>query len=368
MSKLDEFLERLEGVRRSGGGHTARCPAHEDRDPSLSVREGSRWILFYCHAGCTAQSILDAMKLGWADVSLAEDSEWVPPEDRPKRPFDRRAVELESKMMASRLLGDSEVLSRSRDARGWAKGALAHLGVGWDGERYTLPVHDQHGNLHDVLRYDPFTKKRKILAGEGRTRQPWPRPEDVELGGYRHLWIVEGEGTAISMWSCGMRAVALPGAIARQSGELHRPGKFEGVGWHQAWAKRFSRFDSIVCVPDCDDVGRLLMMTVAYDIEKLPGDRVVTVADLGLTGGYDAGDLLRKAVDLESRSQGKQLLHMLADTARRQPQNVGSAQQIVASWAEWMDGGKEKLERETAAAEAARPPEPEELQPLWNWE
>jgi hypothetical protein len=37
---VEEFLGDLEKVRRNGAGWIARCPAHEDRSPSLSVREG----------------------------------------------------------------------------------------------------------------------------------------------------------------------------------------------------------------------------------------------------------------------------------------------------------------------------------------
>ena len=32
-----EILTRLNGVRRSGEGWTAKCPAHEDKQSSLSV-------------------------------------------------------------------------------------------------------------------------------------------------------------------------------------------------------------------------------------------------------------------------------------------------------------------------------------------
>jgi hypothetical protein len=38
--RIDDFLDRLDRVKRSGSGWTARCPAHEDRHASLSVGEG----------------------------------------------------------------------------------------------------------------------------------------------------------------------------------------------------------------------------------------------------------------------------------------------------------------------------------------
>ncbi|WP_239807340.1 DUF7146 domain-containing protein [Croceicoccus hydrothermalis] len=39
----------------------ARCPAHDDRTPSLSVSLGQKAILFHCFAGCDQQSVLAAL-------------------------------------------------------------------------------------------------------------------------------------------------------------------------------------------------------------------------------------------------------------------------------------------------------------------
>ena len=39
MRPVDLLLDRLEGVRQRGEGYQALCPAHEDREPSLSVAE-----------------------------------------------------------------------------------------------------------------------------------------------------------------------------------------------------------------------------------------------------------------------------------------------------------------------------------------
>lgn len=64
---VDSFIALLGGVRRTGAGRwSARCPAHDDKTPSLAVREcdDSR-LLLKCFAGCDVESILDAMGLTW---------------------------------------------------------------------------------------------------------------------------------------------------------------------------------------------------------------------------------------------------------------------------------------------------------------
>ena len=41
---------------------TAKCPCHEDRNPSLTLRDGERTVLFTCHAGCRSADIAAALK------------------------------------------------------------------------------------------------------------------------------------------------------------------------------------------------------------------------------------------------------------------------------------------------------------------
>ena len=69
MSQVDLLLSRLRRVRRSGDGWVARCPAHEDRSPSLSVREGlGGRVLVYCHAGCRTHDVVAAIGLTMRDL------------------------------------------------------------------------------------------------------------------------------------------------------------------------------------------------------------------------------------------------------------------------------------------------------------
>ena len=80
--------------------YEAQCPAHDDRDPSLSVGRGSRGepkAVVYCHAGCTTGDILDALHIEpgalFADYRPNGDATvtylhtlraWHPPGEQPK--------------------------------------------------------------------------------------------------------------------------------------------------------------------------------------------------------------------------------------------------------------------------------------------
>jgi hypothetical protein len=64
-----EFLPLLERVRKTRSGWTAFCPAHDDRTPSLSVKEGDDGrILVHCFAGCPPARITAALGLRLVDL------------------------------------------------------------------------------------------------------------------------------------------------------------------------------------------------------------------------------------------------------------------------------------------------------------
>lgn len=57
-----ESIARALGARRSGSCWMAKCPAHDDKNPSLSIREVDGKVLLHCHAGCTQRDVIDALK------------------------------------------------------------------------------------------------------------------------------------------------------------------------------------------------------------------------------------------------------------------------------------------------------------------
>lgn len=64
-----ELIDRLDKVRQTGPDKwIARCPAHDDGRPSLSIRDANGKILLTCFAGCTASEIVSALGLKLSDL------------------------------------------------------------------------------------------------------------------------------------------------------------------------------------------------------------------------------------------------------------------------------------------------------------
>lgn len=59
----DALLQRLDRVHARGRGQwSARCPAHDDKGPSLSVKETAEGaVLVHCFAGCNVDEIVRAV-------------------------------------------------------------------------------------------------------------------------------------------------------------------------------------------------------------------------------------------------------------------------------------------------------------------
>ena len=66
---FEYFLSRLDNVSRSGDQWSARCPAHDDNENSLSVgQKEDGEPLIHCHAGCEFEDILTAIELTPGDL------------------------------------------------------------------------------------------------------------------------------------------------------------------------------------------------------------------------------------------------------------------------------------------------------------
>jgi len=80
---VNVLLSRLDRVRQYGKGWSARCPAHEDRNASLSIAFGDDGrILAHCFAGCHISDVLESVGLQLSDL--------FPTRQRDQSPMARR--------------------------------------------------------------------------------------------------------------------------------------------------------------------------------------------------------------------------------------------------------------------------------------
>jgi len=77
MEPVELLLSRLESVRANRNGTwLARCPAHDDRSPSLSIATGDDGkVLLHCFAGCGAADVVEAIGLELSSL-FPETHDW----------------------------------------------------------------------------------------------------------------------------------------------------------------------------------------------------------------------------------------------------------------------------------------------------
>ena len=81
---VDTLLARLDGVKRTGPSTwLARCPAHDDRRPSLSIRDDGGCVLVHCYAGCATGEVLATVGLKFDDLFPERPTHRRRPDRRP---------------------------------------------------------------------------------------------------------------------------------------------------------------------------------------------------------------------------------------------------------------------------------------------
>jgi len=107
------------GGRKAGAEWMARCPAHEDREPSLSIKDADGGkVLVRCHAGCDQQKVIAALKArgiwlgsGRRHGTLIRSKPSPAAKDEPDRD------DAERTQTALRLWGDMELAKRAELGR-----------------------------------------------------------------------------------------------------------------------------------------------------------------------------------------------------------------------------------------------------------
>jgi len=59
---VSKVLEVLGGRMGSDGSATVRCPAHDDRNPSLNIKADGNKLLVHCYAGCSQAAVISALR------------------------------------------------------------------------------------------------------------------------------------------------------------------------------------------------------------------------------------------------------------------------------------------------------------------
>lgn len=128
MTAVAKLLDRLARVKPTGPGRwIAKCPAHEDRSPSLSIRalDDGR-VLVNCFAGCGAIAVLEALGLEWAALfpeklsgqEIAASSSRIPARDLLEIISEETSVVaiIAADMLEKRTIGETDWQRLSRAA------------------------------------------------------------------------------------------------------------------------------------------------------------------------------------------------------------------------------------------------------------
>ena len=69
----DLFCSKLVQVKHNQNSIAALCPAHDDKNPSLTARYTEEIILVNCHAGCSFEEIVSALKMEQSQFFASEE-------------------------------------------------------------------------------------------------------------------------------------------------------------------------------------------------------------------------------------------------------------------------------------------------------
>ncbi|MBS0498169.1 MAG: DNA primase [Proteobacteria bacterium] len=85
----ESFLQHLSKVKRTGADRwIACCPAHDDKTPSLAIRQTADGVvLIRCFAGCAAHEIVAAVGMNLSDLFPPKDYRAVEPGKPIRSPF-----------------------------------------------------------------------------------------------------------------------------------------------------------------------------------------------------------------------------------------------------------------------------------------
>lgn len=323
MTPVELVLSKLPGAKPSGSGWAARCPAHEDRKPSLSVSEGEDGrALAHCHAGCETDVVCAALGLTLADL--------MPPRHDPQVLFGTRPVN-----------DPRGTTATSADGRGRKRSseplppkpsgivyATANDAVKALTNRHGPPAamwtyHDANGRpVGVVVRWDRDDGKdirpvARFPDGWRIAAMPDPRPLYAlpQLAEVRSVLVVEGELCAEAARALGLTATTSSGGAKAATKTDWSP-----LAGKEVWV-----------LPDHDAPGRKYAGDVVEMLAALSPRPVVKVLDpqtvfgrADLPKGHDLADALAECATDDDRSR---LRATLEAAARQAPPSAGNRAQ-----------------------------------------
>ncbi len=276
MRDSDKYIEQLRpflvGKQASNGEWRSFCPIHEDpkRSKSSSAMINFTMGVWNCNsAKCgehgTVKQLMRALKQRGGEVIDLKTRKKVTAPEKPL-PTDR-----DLRLWTKTLLNRSNAYRVMTEDRGIDRDTIREWGLGFDGQRFTIPIRDQHGELANVRRYKPGRKvQNKMISwapgwGAGRL-MGWDvlldeSIEDVILtGGELDMLIGRVHG--------------LP-TVTSTSGE--------GV-WKPEWTEHFKGKRVFICYDD-DKAGRIGGAKVASQLRGTAKSIHRVVLGTGINGG-----------------------------------------------------------------------------------
>lgn len=148
-----ELAERIPGAALFGEKWKGCCPAHQDRRPSLSFKDGDKGVLVKCFAGCALAEICQALSLRPSDLFF--DALDRDPQQRrvaaQQRERTREARERHAHQQGTLIdaLREADYFIRSRQGLAVSKWNHAHLDAELNAlaDAYTLLEHEDLDGL-----------------------------------------------------------------------------------------------------------------------------------------------------------------------------------------------------------------------------
>jgi hypothetical protein len=233
-----ELAERLGGAK-NGRGYKAKCPAHADSNPSLSIADGKDGkVVFKCHAGCSQDAVINALvRLGlWSERSSSDgQGRYSVTGCTLQQLADAKHLEID--YLRSLGLEDLRVRGVTRvkipycDSTGTVTAIHYRLSLEKTGQRFIWRKGD-HANLYGLDR-------RASIRSTG-----W-------------VLLVEGESDCWTLWQHGLPALGMPGKST----------------WKSSWAAELAGLDMYLWQePDAPE----LPARIAAD---MPGLKVIKAPD-----------------------------------------------------------------------------------------